>query len=209
MFRAVLAFAIALVCPLALCQDTRQGAETDAKGKFASDLDRQVLQALLLSACEDAEFPLPATPDKTIIVLHERTPKLIDPVINTALVMNDTGGKVMPKDAWDDLVRRNSIRRNPLSREISYDGLSFDPRIAVGNAYPDPDRTFVGKSFDQAFPNGRGWVDAWVPGYSKDGKTAVVRARIGPTTKWTTLTAILNKKDDNWVVTWRRYSTVN
>jgi len=209
MFRAVLALIIGVGAQVALCQEPpRQGAEIHARGKYASDVDRQVLQALLLDVYADPEFPPAAKPDKTTIVLHERTPDLIDPVINTAQVMADTGGRVLPKDAWDDLVERNEIRRDKNSRVILYDGLNFDSRIQVGNCFPGPQPPFLGKTFEEVFPTGRGWVDAWVPGYSKDGKTAVVRARIGPTEKWSTLTAILTQKDGNWIVSWKRYSTV-
>jgi len=179
------------------------------KGKFATDLDRQVLEALLLTVSADKYYPPPASTDKTQIVLHRRTPKMIEPVINTVRVSYDTGGLVLPKDAWDDLVRRNAVRLDPRSREVHYEGLNFTPSIQVGNAFPGPEPPFLGKTFEEVFPQARGWVEAWVPGYSKDGKTAVVKANVGPTDKVAVLTAILKLQQGKWAVVWHRYSVYN
>ena len=188
---------------------TSPAAPIQVKGKFATDLDRQVLEALLLAVEADNDYPPPASADKKVIVLHRRTPKLIEPVIDTFRLNYDTGGRVLPKDAWDDLVRRNTVRLDKHSREVSYEGLSFNPSIQVGNAFPGPEPPFLGKTFDEVFPQARGWVEAWVPGYSKDQKTAVVRANVGPTDKVATLTAILKLQEGKWAVVWHRYSVYN
>lgn len=175
-------------------------------GKHATVSDRDVLEALLLSVASDQEFPAPAAPEKPIIVLHRRNPESVEPLINASMVSFETGRKDLPKDAWDDLVRRNVIRLNPSSRQISYEGLQFDPKIQVGNAFPEPKPPFAGKTFEEVFPNARGWVSAWVPGYSKDGRTAVVRAQIGPAGHMATMTAILKNEGGKWAVVWRKYS---
>jgi hypothetical protein len=181
-------------------------ASIPAKGKFATETDRQVIETLLLSLVDDKEFPAPMVADKTFIALHRRTPKGIKPLIDQAEVSYDTGAKAMPKDAWDDLVRRNVARLDPNAREIHYEGLQFDPRIQVGNAFPGPEPPFLGKTFEDVFPKARAWVEAYVPGYSKDGKTAIVRARFGPAGHLATLTAILNLQGGKWNVVWRRFS---
>jgi hypothetical protein len=175
-------------------------------GKTASGPDRDVLEALLLTVVEDKDFPPPASGDKGVIVLHERNPKSVDSLINASQVSFETGGKDLPKDAWDDLIRRNVIRQNPNSRQITYKGLQFDPKIQVGNAFPGPEPPFVGKTFEDVYPSARGWISAWVPGYSKDGHTAVVRAQVGPCDHLATLTAILKQLNGKWVVIWRKYS---
>jgi hypothetical protein len=192
-----------------LSQGTGITAQAKASGKRATDADRQVLETLLLEIATDPTFPPPATPEKPHIVLHRRTPKMIEPVISASEVSYETGARVLPKDAWDDLVRRNAIRLDPRSREISYEGLAFDEMIQVGNAFPGPEPPFIGKTFEEVFPRARGWVEAWVPGFSKDGRTAVVRARIGPIEKRAMLTAILNRHGDKWAVTWKKYSVYN
>ncbi len=174
--------------------------------KIAGAPDRDVLEALLLAVASDKDFPAPASPDKNLIVLHERNPKSVEPLINAAQVSYETGQKDLPKDAWDDLVRRNVIRQNLSSRPIFYEGMQFDPKIQVGNAFPGPEPPFIGKTFEEVYPTARGWVSAWVPGFSKDGKTAIVRAQIGPSAHMATLTAILKQIAGKWSVTWRKYS---
>lgn len=206
-FAMIIAFAI--VSQGAFSQPTPSAPAPQVKGKHASDADRRVLEALLLVVLEDAEYPPPVATDKPQIVLHRRTPKRIEPIISTWQVTYDTGGKEMPKDAWDDLVRRNVVRLDPNSREIHYEDLPFDSRVQVANAFPGPETPFLGKSFEEVFPQARGWVEAWVPGYSKDGKTAVIRARIGPTAKPATLTAIMKKVDGKWAVAWHKYTVYN
>jgi hypothetical protein len=178
-------------------------------GKTATEADRQVLEALLLSLATDTEFPVPAKPERPNMVLHRRTPKMISAVVNTAQVMYETDRRVLPKDAWDDLVRRNEVRLDPRTREVHYEGLGFDSRITVGNAFPGPEAPFIGKSFEEVFPEARGWVEAWVPGFSKDRRTAVIRARVGPTEKPAMLTAIMKQDRGKWVVLWRRYCLYN
>lgn len=173
--------------------------------KVASPLDRQVLEALLLDVFQDKDFPPPVSTEKSLIVLNERNPKSVEGLINASMVSFETGGKDLPKDAWDDLVRRNVIRLNPNSRQISYQGLAFDPKIQVGNAFPGPVAPYLGKTFEEVFPTARGWVSAWVPGFSKDGKTAVVRAQVGPSPHMATLTAILKQVSGKWSVVWKKY----
>jgi hypothetical protein len=59
-----------------------------------------------------------------------------------------------------------------------------------------------------SLPRGSHFVIAWLPGYSKDGNTAVFRAWFGPTLHGATLTYKLSKKDGKWTVAWR-YANVH
>jgi hypothetical protein len=52
-------------------------------------------------------------------------------------------------------------------------------------------------------PNVSRFVIAWLPGYSKDGNTAVFRAHWGPYIHGATLTYKLARKDGRWTVVWR------
>ena len=178
---------------------------TQIRGKFATVRDREVLASLLASMAADEEFPAPSMPERKEMVLHRRTPKVVEPIISAPQVNYETGGRIMPKDAWDDLERRNVVRLDPNARQISYENLQFPAGILVGNVFPGPESTFVGKTFEEVFPHARGWLEAYVPGYSKDGKTAVVRGRVGPVEKKAMFTAILEQRAGKWMVTWRRY----
>ena len=51
--------------------------------------------------------------------------------------------------------------------------------------------------------DGSGYVIALLPGYSKDGNTAVFEAYCGPSAHGATLIYKLAKKDGKWTVVWR------
>jgi hypothetical protein len=53
-----------------------------------------------------------------------------------------------------------------------------------------------------AHPKARGFLDAYLPGYSKDGTHAVVRAGVDPSAHGAMLTAVLEKRGDKWTVVW-------
>jgi hypothetical protein len=101
-------------------------------------------------------------------------------------------------------------RRNP-KKLISLAGYkSPSPKILMENLlapYPvakDPEDAAIDYRFRIAdLPNATRYVIAWLPGYSKDGNTAVFRAFFGPTMHGATLTYKLAKKDGKWTVVWR------
>ena len=57
-------------------------------------------------------------------------------------------------------------------------------------------------SFAAAYSKARGWLQAYLPGYSKDGARAIVRAGVGPSAHGAMLTALLEKSGDKWLVKW-------
>jgi hypothetical protein len=58
--------------------------------------------------------------------------------------------------------------------------------------------------FSAKYPDARGYVVTWLPGFSKDGRAAVLRASFGPTAHGATVTYMLVKKSEHWEVVWRR-----
>jgi hypothetical protein len=105
----------------------------------------------------------------------------------------------------DDLERRNP------DKLISLAGYkSPSPKILVENLIaPSPgkknpkERTIDYRFRLKVLPHGSHFLIAWLPGYSKDGNTAVFRAFFGPTMHGATLTYKLAKKDGKWTVVWR------
>ncbi len=85
---------------------------------------------------------------------------------------------------------------------VFYTNLTFAPGIVVTNLT----ETWQGRrsftSFEDAHPKARGWLEAYLPGYSKDGSRAVVRAGVGPWAHAAMLTAVLEKRGDKWMVVW-------
>jgi hypothetical protein len=59
------------------------------------------------------------------------------------------------------------------------------------------------QAFWKAYPQAKGFVTAWLPVYSKDGKAAVLRFWFGPTAHSATGTYLLVKEQGKWKVAWR------
>ena len=52
------------------------------------------------------------------------------------------------------------------------------------------------KSFWESYPNARGFVRAYLPGYSEDANQALVRAGVGPSAHGAMLTALMEKQGE-------------
>ena len=110
--------------------------------------------------------------------------------------------------------REDLLRRNP-EETISLAGYKpSSPKIVVEKLIPQTISDFSsGKVLTEKEANryrfsatldcGGVFVVAWLPGYSKDGNTAVFRAWFGPTAHGGTLTYKLVNKDGKWTVVWR------
>lgn len=111
----------------------------------------------------------------------------------------------MPSDAESDLRRRNTLADAAPdsydSVQASYADLSFAAGIVVTDLTENWKQRSFG-SFEGAYPKARGWLEAYLPGYSEDGTCAVVRAGVGPWAHAAMLTAVLEKSGEKWVVKW-------
>ena len=169
------------------------------------DRDRQVLEALLLHLLADPKFDMTRIPaEGGTIVLHARTPE------KTGFLMSDqiraeTRSRKLPDDAEDNLRQRNTpADAKPGtygSVAASYTNLTFAGGIVVTDLTQVWEKKLP-SSFEEAHPKARGWLEAYLPGYSRDGTRAVVRACVGPWTHGAMLTAVLEKHGDKWVVAW-------
>ena len=106
--------------------------------------------------------------------------------------------KPVPPDISADLRRRNQNESLSLSNFKPK-----NPNILVEDM-SDNNRRRQSTEFGKRFPGAKGYVKVWLPGYSKDGKTAVVRMWIGPTVHGATATYLLVKQDGRWSVKWRK-----
>ena len=59
---------------------------------------------------------------------------------------------------------------------------------------------------DEKSPERKAWVHTWLPGYSNDGRTAIVRFWFGPTPHGAIGTYLLTRRDGKWKVKWRSFS---
>ena len=189
---SLLCIAFAFVLPVS-------GASPDQR-------DRQVLETLLMHLLTDSKFDVTRVPTNgATIVLHTRTPE------KTGFLMSDQirseiDHHTLPNDAESDLRRRNTPAD---AKPDTYDSITAfytNLTFAAGIVVADLTETWKGRrsftSFEDAYPKARGWLEAYLPGYSKDGTRAVVRAGVGPWAHAAMLTAVLEKRGDKWVVVW-------
>jgi hypothetical protein len=168
--------------------------------------DRQVLETLLLHLVKDSKFDMTRVATKgATIILHTRTPEKTG-FLMTQQIRGEIGERTLPDDAESDMRRRNTpADAKPDTYDsvtASYTNLTFAVGIVVANLAEiwKERRSFT--SFQDAYPKARGWLEAYLPGYSKDGTRAVVRASVGPWEHAAMLTAVLEKRGDEWTVAW-------
>ena len=83
-----------------------------------------------------------------------------------------------------------------------YTNLTFSANITVTNLTETWKERRSFTSLQKVHPKARGWLEAYLPGYSAEGSHAVVRAGVGPSAHGAMLTAVLEKRDDKWAVAW-------
>jgi hypothetical protein len=160
-----------------------------------TDDDRQILEVVLLDLIDFDEFnPWPGPGKKTSIVLYQETAGLSGFLSDDQLDADSDGTNQVPGFLRADLRRRNSGEPVSLRRLKP-----SSPRILVGDL---SGLSWFG-DFETRYPQARGYVEPWLPGYSKDGETAVLRACVGPTPHGATTTYLLTKKRGRWTVVWR------
>lgn len=165
--------------------------------------DRQVLEALLLHLLADPKFDMtPVSTNGAAIVLHTRTPEKTGFLLPHQIAA-ELGSRTLPADAENNIRRRNVPNDGKPtfdSVNASYTNLTFAAGIVVADWMEIPARGR--SSLENAHPNARGWLEAYLPGYSSDGTFAVVRAAVGPWAHAAMLTAVLEKRQNKWTVAW-------
>ena len=167
------------------------------------DRDRQVLETVLFRVLADPVCDMTRiSTNGTTIVLNVRTPEKTG-MIRREQMENDIGkGHSVPNGVQNDLLSRNEKPGTYDSQLASFASLKFDQRVVVTNLTAIVAGDGFGRAFTQAQPKARAWVEAWLPGYSKNGAQAIVRAWIGPSDHGAVITAFLEKNGDKWVIKW-------
>ena len=168
--------------------------------------DGQVLDALLLHLLADPKFDMAlVSTNEATIVLHTRTPEKTG-FLQSHQMRTDIGDHTLPGEAERDLRRRNSppdAKPDTFdSAEASFTNLTFSAGIVVADLSHVLGQRRGHGPFAAAHPRARGWVRAYLPGYSTDGSRAIVRAGVGPSAHGAMLTALLEKRGDKWLVKW-------
>jgi hypothetical protein len=178
----------------------------EAEPTVPDDRDRQVLEALLLHLLVDKDFDMTRVPTNgATIVLHARTPEKTG-FLMSHQIRSEIRERTLPAGTETDVRRRNTPPRAPDTYDsvtAYYTNLTFHSGIVVADLtelWKRGRRSSI--SFPETYPKARGWLEPYLPGYSKDGMCAVVRAGVGPWVHGAMLTAVLEKTGDKWVVKW-------
>jgi hypothetical protein len=144
------------------------------------------------------------------ILLHFRTPEG-NGFLMPGQIRSDLRTNSLPIDAEDNLRKRNGLNvENPGDYETVaalFGNVKFSPAVLVTNIHHwRLDREFLKSDFNKVFPNARGWLEVYLPGYSNDSNLAVVRAMVGPWAHAASLTALMEKRENGWVVKWFKIS---
>jgi len=177
-----------------------------ASAAAPDERDRQVLETLLLHLLADSTFDLTqVSPKRATIILHTRTPEKTG-FLMPHQIRSEIDGRTLPSDAESDLRSRNTpVDARPDTYDsvtACYTNLTFAAGIVVTNLTEIWKGRGSFTSFEDAYPKARGWLEAYLPGYSKDGTRVVVRAGVGPWAHAAMLTAVLEKRRDKWRVVW-------
>ena len=168
--------------------------------------DRQVLETLLLHLLSDPKFDVTrVSTNGATIILDSRTPEKTG-FLMSHQIHSEIGSRKLPSDAESDLRRRNTpLDAKPDTYDsvtAYYTNLSFAAGIVVTNLSDTSRGRGLFTSLRSAHPKARGFLDAYLPGYSKDGTRAVVRAGVEPSAHGAMLTAVLEKRGGTWTVVW-------
>jgi hypothetical protein len=178
------------------------------RGATVTRTDGQVLEIALLDLLNGPKLAFGPENGRTI-VLHPRTPEGTG-FLSAEQIDGDCRKHTVPPDLKAEILRRNtSVPQKYESVDASYAGISHDPRIVIADAHPkeaDTDDPFVNPSdelFAARHPDAKAWVEAYLPAFSADGKTALVRAFVGPAAHAATATYLLELGNGRWTVQWK------
>ena len=194
--------------------------------------DFAVLNAALSHLAADPKFGLAMAFDGQQFVLHHETgggggdvrPGQVRGDFSGVLGRDAPEGAkpALSEEALEDLDARNN------SSEIErFEGFSYrkadraparlagfkpdSPNVVVGDLEAIPTGEFghdFRRNFLKAYPDARAYVWAYLPGYSADGRRAIVRLSVGPSPHGTMATYLLERGPENgkWTVVWRWFT---
>ena len=105
-------------------------------------------------------------------------------------------GHSIPADAYKDLVRRNDRAWSFQDFKPVSDSVIVANLDSIWNNWD-------WRVFARDYPDAKGWVNARLPGHSRDGRFAVVRCYVGPSPHGETVTYLLEKDGETWTIRWR------
>lgn len=162
--------------------------------------DCEVLEAVVTHLLADEELARQQqlVAGTSRIVLQPSTPGPSSFLSDPQLDSEGFGGneRLLPRDLRSDLRKRNGQGRYGLQ--------SLAARTSGRILIDDVSDWLSASEFRARHPQARAYVEPWLPGYSSDGKTAVVRMWIGPPREKASIaTYFLARESNGWRIRWR------
>lgn len=171
------------------------------------DRDREVIEATLLYFLASPEFRMVGGNSGGAMIGLDSRPQGGTGPISAYQIRSELGeGHTIPAESEIDLWNRNV---NLNTGEIilpTFSGLTFDHQVLTVDLDAERGKWPIVRPFGDTHPEACGWVSPWLPGYSKDGLRAVVRAWVGPSYHGTAATIFLERRGGRWMVQWHHFA---
>ncbi len=165
--------------------------------------DHEIFDIVLLDLIDNEEFS-PMTGGRGVkksqIVFGDTTAGWGGIMESSVYHIRNRNQKI-PPDVEDDLRRRNRVDRNTRGKRFSLAGYHPSNSNILLRALDQVDRDFL--TFGGQFPNARGYVYAVLPGYSRDGREAVILFAFGPNEHAAVGCYSLKRVNGRWEIVWR------
>jgi hypothetical protein len=172
--------------------------------KLASE-DAPVLAAALDDFAGQKDLPGPR--NGRLILVDYKTEKLGSLATDQTVADLQNEHWTLPEGILESLEKRNA---KPVSLKDAALGLHIVREDLDALSKDDPEHPHweftLEFNVEKKYPDAKNYVWLWAPGYSSDGKTAIVRLSFGPTAHGATATYLLVKEEGKWKVRQRRIS---
>ncbi|HEX3148369.1 MAG TPA: hypothetical protein VHR66_09820 [Gemmataceae bacterium] len=187
-----------VICATGCKSDNDPAPAPPEEGSAISEDDAAVIKtAIGHFSTQDFDFPFIGREAQTGILVHRESAggpwakSLTDEVLSNATKWDNW---TVPAEASESLRRRNA-------EKASLSGLELSEGIILVDLYAKP-RIVFGDNRDPKDwpPNTKGFAHVWLPGYTADGRTAVVHFDFGPSEHGASATYLLTKGVGGWMV---------
>lgn len=131
---------------------------------------------------------------KTSVLVHTESAGPAALYLSDDQIRADTAGEKweVPTELRESLRKRNAAK-------VPLAGLTLGRGVVAA----DLDKALAPRDWEgpEKYSDARAFARVWLPAYSKDGRTAVVRFAFGPTAHGATATYLLTKAEGGWKVT--------
>jgi len=160
-------------------------------GPTAGDDAAAITTAIRHFATQKVAFAFTAREAATLILVHEQSPAgVVSGSERGIQAETRLDGWEAPADAIERLLRRNA-------EPVSLRTLPFGDGVVAADLGPIQPINWEPPA---DHPGAKAYAHVWLPGYSADGRTAVVRFLFGPTPHGASATYLLTRDDGGWAV---------